>query len=379
LLAACGGASLGGESASKAKGAVKLGLIVPQSGIYKALGEDQANGFKLYVTLNNGKLGGYDAQLAWADEGETAASGQAALDKLIKQEKVLALSGVISSAVMNAIKDTVESSQLPLVGSNASPSTLEGAKYIWRTSYTNEEPGRALGKYVAQKIGTGNTAIVMAANYQAGIDEVKGFRETFEAAGGKIEGDAIMTPFTPTPTTNYGPYLNPLKTSRAKAVFCFYAGGPAADFVKQYREFGLTQDLYGAGFLTEGAGLLKAQGDAAKGVYTALNYSPDLDNAANRKFASEYQKAYNTTPTTYAMASYDAAAVLDKALGLVEGELTSQSLNAAIGKVGQIDSPRGQWAFNQRRTPLQKWYLRQVRMDGSVLTNTVVSELTTLG
>ncbi|HET8662327.1 MAG TPA: ABC transporter substrate-binding protein, partial [Micromonosporaceae bacterium] len=71
--------------------------------------------------------------------------------------------------------------------------------------------------------------------------------------------------------------------------------------------------------------------------------------------------------------------VLDKAVLLAGEDLTPQTLNAALGRVGQIDSPRGTWQFNQNRTPQQKWYLREVKMDGTVLANTLVSELTTLG
>jgi branched-chain amino acid transport system substrate-binding protein len=378
VLSACGGSSLGRKAATVDKGTIKLGLLLPQSGVYKALGDDMINGFRLYVNLNGGKLGGYHADIAVADEGETAESGRGAAEKLLKQEKVFAISGVVSSATMLAIKDTIEATQVPLVGANASPTNLIGPKYIWRTSYVNDEPGIALGKYVAEKLA-GSTCYLIAADYQAGKDEVSGFMKTFGPAGGKVEGAPTYTPFAPKPVDDYGPYLEAIKRSNAKAVFCFYAGGAAATFVKQYKEFGVGIPLFAPGFLTEGSGLLKAQGESARGIWTSMNYSPDLDNAANRTFASEFQKAHTATPSTYAMASYDAAAVFDKALALIEGELTSQSLNAAIGKIGQIDSPRGVWSFNQGRTPLQKWYLRQVRMDGSLMTNSIVSELTTLG
>jgi branched-chain amino acid transport system substrate-binding protein len=374
-LSACSGSSLSSNKPAQDDGPVRLGLVVPQSGVYKTIGDDVTNGFQLYVKLNGGKLGGRQADLVFADEGETADSGKAAADKLLKQDHVVALSGVVNSAVMLAIKDTVETAQVPLVGSNASPTTLQGVKYIWRTSYVNDEPGKALGKFVAERLG-GGSVFLIAANYQAGRDEINGFMGTF---GGKVEGEPLYTPFTPTPTTNFEPYLTQIKNSNAKAVFCFYAGSSAIAFVKQYKEFGLTQELYAPGFLTEGA-VLKAEADAARGVFTSMNYSPDLDNPANRKFASEYQKTYNLVPTTYAMASFDAAAVLDKAIAIAsQGGLTSQTLNAAIGRVGSIDSPRGSWQFNQNRTPLQKWYLRQVRLDGTVLSNGVISELVTLG
>jgi branched-chain amino acid transport system substrate-binding protein len=78
------------------------------------------------------------------------------------------------------------------------------------------------------------------------------------------------------------------------------------------------------------------------------------------------------------MASYDAGAVLTSALQLAGSDLSPQSINAAIGQIGEIDSPRGTWQFNQNRTPLQTWYLRQVRPDGAVLSNVLLSDLATL-
>jgi branched-chain amino acid transport system substrate-binding protein len=163
----------------------------------------------------------------------------------------------------------------------------------------------------------------------------------------------------------------------------FFTGPAAVTFEKQYNDLGIRNSnvpLYAPGFLTEGQAMMKAHGEAARGIYTAMNYSPDLDNTANRRFASEYARLHQNSPTTYAMASYDAAAVLDKALSLVDAELSGETLNAAIGRVGQVSSPRGDWQFNQTRSPLQKWYLRQVRVDGNeVLANTTISELATLG
>src|SRR5436305_391555 len=233
---------------------IRLGLLIPQSGVYKTIGDDLSNGFQMFIKLNGNKLGGRGVDLVFADEGETAESGKAAAAKLLKQDRVTALSGVVNSAVMNAIKDDVEAAQVPLIGSNASPTTLIGVKYIWRTSYVNDEPCRSLGAYVANRVGDGSVYLMCA----------------------------------------------------------------------------------------------------------------------------DYQEVYSLVPTTYAMPSYDAAAVLDKAITIAGAGLTSQTLNAAIGRIGSIDSPRGPWQFNQTRTPLQKWYLRQVRLDGAVLSNGVISELVTL-
>ncbi|MFF4010825.1 ABC transporter substrate-binding protein [Streptomyces sp. NPDC001717] len=372
LATACGGASLGKDDGDKRSGPVKIGLLVPQSGTYKALGDDMKQGFELYVEQHGGKLGGRKVEIVVADEGETADSGKAAAEKLVKQDRVLAVSGVVSSATINGVKDLFESSKVPLVGSNASPTTLTGTTYVWRTSYVNDEPGKALGKHVADKAG--GPVFLIAAGYQAGKDEVEGFKSTFLPAGGKIAGEEVYTPFPG--TKNFQPYLAQIERSGAKAVFCFYAGGAAVDFVKQYRDFGLAGKipLYAPGFLTEG-GVLKGQGEAADGILTALNYSADLDNAANKQFAPAYTSAYGATPTTYAMASWDAAQVLDRAIEAAGDTVTSETVNAAIRGVGDIDSPRGTWRFNTGGTPVQPWYLREVRQG----TNTVDSELVRLG
>ncbi|MFS8478419.1 MAG: ABC transporter substrate-binding protein [Micromonosporaceae bacterium] len=375
-LAACSGSSLSGDSGTGSSGGpVKIGMLAPQSGVYKVIGDDMINGFNLYLELHDNKLGGREVDLVIADEGETADSGRTGAEKLLKQDKVLAMTGVVSSAVMGAIVDLVETEQVPLVGSNASPTTLQGATYIWRTSYVNDEPGKALGAYLGRTLK--GTVYCIAADYQAGKDEVNGLLSTLPKE--KLHSDPVYTPFAPNPTTNFQPYLTAIKQSSAEAVFCFYAGSSAVDFVKQYKQFGVNKPLYAPGFLTEGK-VIESQGDAALGIFTSLNYAPDLDNPTNRTFASEYQKRAGWgIPTTYAMASYDAAAVLDKAIAIAGDDLSPQSVNAAISKIGQIDSPRGSWQFNQNRTPLQKWYLREVRRDGAVLSNVLVSELTTLG
>lgn len=374
-LTACSGGTLGGSSEDSADGPIRIGLLVPQSGVYKSLGDDMKAGFELYVKEKGNKLGGRDVQVVLADEGETADSGKAAADKLVKQDKVQVVTGVVNSAVMNGTVDLFETSGIPLVGSNASPTTLTGKTFVWRTSYVNDEPGKALGGYVAKQ--NKGPVYLLAADYQAGKDEVSGFKETFGTAGGKVAGEV----YTPFPTTkNFQPFLAGLQKSGASQVFTFYAGGAAVDFVKQFDQFGLTGKVthYSAGFLTEG-GVLKAQAGTAKGTLTAMNYSADLDNATNRKFVDGYKAATGRMPTTYAMASYDAAQVIDKAIAGAGDNPTSAAINDAIKKIGEIDSPRGAWSFNDNGTPKQMWYLREVKDQGGTLANVVVTELGVLG
>lgn len=372
-LGACGGGALGGGGDDD-EGPVKIGLLVPQSGVYTSLGDDMKAGFEVYLEQHDNQLGGQDVTVVLADEGETADSGRAAAERLVQQDEVHVVTGVVNSAVMNGVVDLFEGEQIPLVGSNASPTTLNDAEYIWRTSYVNDEPGEALGEYVANTAE--GSVYFLAADYQAGLDEVTGFKSTFEPAGGEIAGE-VYTPFPS--TTNFQPFLANARSSGAEAMFTFYAGGAAVEFVKQYEQFGLKDEIthYSAGFLTEG-GVLDGQGESALGTFTAMNYNHDLDNELNAQFVADYEEKTGRKPTTYAMASYDAARVLDLAIAEAGGA-DPEAINEAIGGLGEIESPRGTWQFNDNGTPIQTWFLREVQEVDGALTNVVIEELGELG
>ncbi|WP_319459241.1 ABC transporter substrate-binding protein [Micromonospora sp. RTP1Z1] len=381
LAAGCGSDS---DSASAGPGSpIKIGLIAPGIGANKAIGDEITNGFHLFLKLNGERLGGHPVTLVTAEEGENATSGQAAVDRLLK-EGVLALTGVVSSAVMLGIRDKVEQARVPLIGSNASPTSLQSVVYIWRTSYVLDEPGRALGKYLHEKLPPTSRVAVIAPDSPGSRDVIDGFRKAYEVNGRRLAGEPILTDDKANP--GKGEYVDAIRRalgSRPDVIFCHYAGKAAVRFVKQLYDEGYRGPIYAPGFLTEGSVLGELENESKSiekyGIETALNYSADLNNTANRVFASAYRKTYFASPTTYAMASYDAAQVLDKALRLVGGTPTSQQVNLALGKIGQIDSPRGPWQFNQPRTPQQTWYLRRVQYDGQLLSNVVVNELATLG
>ncbi|SBT53115.1 ABC transporter substrate-binding protein [Micromonospora narathiwatensis] len=395
LLAALGTTGLAAGCASGSQGTdrpgspIKIGLIVPGSGPNKTVGDDIANGFRLFLSLNDQQLGGHPVTLLTAEEGDSAKTGLVAVDRLVK-EGVLALTGVASSAVLFGIRDAVEQARVPLIASNASTISLQSVVYIWRTAYVLNEPGQALGQYLREKLDAKSKIAVFAPQDTSSQDVIKGLRRGYEQDGRRIKDqDLIYTPNLPNPSKGvYAASIHKALLRKPDAVFCHYAGTAAVTFIKQLYSEGYRGPIYAPGFLTEGTVLSQLDDDEGGelrtligryGIETVLNYSADLNNSANRVFASAYRKTHNATPTTYAMASYDAAQVLDKAIRLAGGEPNAQQVNLALGKVGQMDSPRGAWQFNQPRTPQQKWYLRRVQRDGRMLSNVVISELATLG
>jgi branched-chain amino acid transport system substrate-binding protein len=372
LVAGCG-SSLEEQQQGTGNGPVKVGLLVPKSGVYAPLGRDMENGFRMYLDASGGKLGGRTVEMVVADEGGGPETGVPAAQKLVQQDRVTTLVGIVNSAVALGVRDLVTDARIPLIVANAGANAITGEQrsdYVWRTSFANGEVAAALGAYVAGQV-KGGKVFLAAPDYTAGKEATAGFQEAFEAAGGSVAGTEL-TPFGT--TTNFQPYLARIQRSGAKAVYCFYAGAEAVAFVKQYQQFGLASKipLYCSGFVTEG-GVLKAQGDAALGIQGSLHYSDQLDNPTNQRFVADYTSKYGDAPTVYAVQAYDAAAVLDQALAKGTG---GDAIVEGLKGIGEIDSPRGPWRFDDGHGPDQIYYLRTTEEQGGRIVNAVVRPLT---
>ena len=381
LLGAMGAAgalaALPGCKPSKKSGGerIKIGVVVPQSGVYATVGNEMKRAWDLWLERHGGKLGKLEVTTVVADEGETQTTGVPAVQKLIQNDQVDALVGVISSAIALGVKDMVAEAKKLLIIANAGAGKITGAAkspYIWRTSFTNAQIAAAMGKHLAGQASAGPVYLIAPA-YAAGDEVIAGFKTAFEAGGGKIAGEAKPA-FGK--TQDYQPFLTGIQSSGAKATFCFFAGAEAVTFVKQYAQFGLPAKipLYGSGFLTEGSAVLAAQGDAAVGIQTTLHYSSELDNPANKDFVAAWKAKFNDTPAVYAVQMWDAASVLNRALATATA-LDGDSLSKAMASVGTIDdSPRGPWSFDGQ-SPKQKLYLRKVEKRDTGLVNTVIADL----
>ncbi|MBI4270396.1 MAG: ABC transporter substrate-binding protein, partial [Candidatus Rokubacteria bacterium] len=178
-------------------------------------------------------------------------------------------------------------------------------------------------------------------------------------------GKVIAEDYPKLGETDYAPYLTKIKQSGAKAVFAFFSGSDAVNFVKQYDQFGLkgAVKLTGAGFLTE-PDVLPAQGKSALGVLTGHFYTPVLDNPVNKRFVKDFKAKYgNKTPDGFACQGYDTAEVILRALKAVNGNTQDKDkLVAAIAKV-EFDSPRGRFRFDPKtQNVIQPFiYVREVR------------------
>ena len=346
---------------------VTIGLVAPAVGPFAKIGDDIQKGFKLYLDNNHGLIGPHKVELKVVEEGATVESAVAAVKGLLGQG-VLAIAGVANPAALPAVAAAVQEAKIPMVSVNAAPNTLTNALFVWRVSYVEGEAGRALAQYAKAE---GIRGYLLYEDSASGRAEAEAFRNGFVDIGGQIVGEGAGA-------SGFAARLAAAKAANANSVFACYSGADAAALLDAYKSSGLTAKLLGTGSLTETIDLTKI-GPLPAHVYTSLYYAADLDNEPNRRFVSSYHKTHGVSPSGYAMAAYDGASVIDKALVLMDGQPTGSGLNQAFSLLGQIDSPRGTWTFNINRSPQQKWYLRKLHLDGMVPANLLDTDLTVLG
>jgi branched-chain amino acid transport system substrate-binding protein len=346
---------------------ISIGLVAPTVGPFAKIGDDIQKGFTLYLNNNDGLLGRHTVSLKVADEGATVESAAAAVKGLL-DAGVVAVAGVANPAALPVLAGSMQEAKIPLVSVNAAPSTLTNALFVWRVSYVEGEAGRALSQYARAE---GTRAYLLYEDSASGRAEADAFRGAFVDLGGTIVGESAGN-------ANFAARLNTIRSSNVNSIFAMQSGADAMALLDAYRAANVPTKLLGTGSLTETIDLSKL-GALPDRVYTSMNYAADLDNEPNRRFVSGYHKLYGIQPSGYAMAAYDSASVLDKALRLVDGAPTAGALNQAFSLLGQIESPRGTWTFNINRSPQQKWYLRKLHLDGMVPANGLDTDLTVLG
>jgi branched-chain amino acid transport system substrate-binding protein len=336
---------------------LKVGLMLPASGTYAALGTAIENGFKLYVAEHGGKLAGRQIEFAQVDDESDPAKATDNVNKLIKRDNVDVLVGSVHSGVAMAMAKVAKDTGTPLIVPNAGAAAVTGsmcAPNIFRSSFSNWQPGYAMGEVVALK-GYKNV-VTITWKYAAGDESVRGFKEAFEKAGGKVVKELSL----PFPDVEFQALLTEIAAAKPDAVYTFFAGGGAVKFVKDYAAAGLktSTPLYGAGFLTDGT--LEAQGADADGLLTTLHYADGLGTPRDNAFRLAYAKAYKIQPDVYAVQGYDAAQMLAAGLTAVKGDLSKKAEFDAAIENAKIDSPRGAFTLSKSHNPVQDIYLRKV-------------------
>ena len=346
---------------------LKIGMLVTLSGPPAALGQQIVDGFQLALDEKNGMLGGQQVELIVEDDELKPDIALLKATSLVEKDEVDFVVGTVFSNMLQAIFKPVVESETFLISPNAGPSTFAGKNcnpHFFVTSYQNNQNAEVSGM-VANEQGFENV-FVLAPNYQAGRDNVEGFKQTFN-------GTVTDEVFTPLGHQDFSAELARMSTSGADAVFTFMPGGMGVRLVNQFAEAGLSDSMKFMSVFTTDETTLPGQKDAAVGFLAAGNWAPDMVNDANTAFVSAFEAKYGYVPGGYAMQAYDTANLIDSAVAATGGSMEDQDAVRAALKAADFTSVRGDFAFNGNHYPVQDFHALTVvkRDDGAYHTSFV--------
>ena len=346
-----------------AQDSVKIGFVTTITTPAGVIGQDMVDAVNLAMEHIGGKMGGKDVELIVKDDQFKPDIGKQVTEELIKQDDVHFVTGYIWSHVLLASAKSVLDSGKFLISSNAGPSQLAGKQChenFFSTSWQNDQTPMAMGEVLNQR-GV-KSLYIIAPNYAAGKNMVTGVERTFK---GSVAGkDMTKWP----DQIDFSAELAKARAANPDGIFIFFPGKHGGAFVKQYQQAGLNGSipLYTV-FTVDSISLPRLQEGNIEGVLGSFNtmfWSPDMDNAQNKKFVADFKAKHGRYPSHYAAQSYDLIFLIKSAVEAVNGDVNNIGAVRRALASANYDSVRGKYTYGNNHFPVQNFYLREVVKDG---------------
>lgn len=351
---------------SQNKPPVKVGFMSPLVGVWSQNGMDMDKGFKLAMEEANYKAGGRQVTVFTEDTEGKPEVGTNKVRKLIENDKVDVLGGVINAAVGLAIREQVVNAKVPIVFGVAGAYELTNklkSPYIFRASWANGQQELPGGWYAYNKMNM-KRMIVLAPDFVAGHEKAEAFMKTFRAAGGQV----VEEIYPPVSTNDFGPYLTRIqaKAKQADGMWVFFVGSGAIRFIQQYDEYGLKKALpiFTLGDTVDDS-YLPSLKETAVGIKNYCQYADTLKTPENEKFVKAYMVKYKQHPSMYSEQGYIVAKVILMGLEAVKGNVENKEAFMTAMRKEQFNAPRGPFSFDASQNAVFPVYLRDVqKVDG---------------
>jgi branched-chain amino acid transport system substrate-binding protein len=358
LLAGAAATAMAFSPAALAQQKIKIGFITTLSGPAGVIGKHMKDSVDLAIEHLGGRMGGVPVEVIYGDDQFKPDVGVQVAEEMLKKHQVDIMSGIIWSNVMMAVVPVVTGAGKVMVGTNAGASPLAGKdcnEAYFSTSWNNDQSPEAMGKFL-QEQGV-KDLYVLAPNYQAGKDMVAGLKRYYK-------NNIVEEIYTKPGQQDYQAEITQLRSKNPKAVFAFYPGGMGIQFVRQYVQAGLRDQIPLYSVFTVDETTLPALKESAIGQYEARFWSPDMDVPASKKYVADFEKKFGYTPSFYGAQSYDGIMLIDSAVRANKGSLKDRKAVIAAMRKADYPSIRGPFKFNNNHHPIQDFFLLQAVKGG---------------
>lgn len=297
----------------KAGGTIKVGVYGSLTGTTATFGESTKNGVTLATDELNaaGGIGGKKIELRIEDDQSKAEEAATAVQKLIAQDRVVALIGEVASSRSLAAAPIAQQNGVPMISpSSTNPEVTKKGNFIFRTCFIDPFQGTVMARFAAQNLGMKRVAILKDVKNDYSVGLAQFFTEEFkDRLGGSITGERAYNEGD----SDFRSQLTALKANNPEAIFVPGYYTEVGLIARQARELGITVPLLGGdGWVSDK--LLEIGGEALNGSYYSNHFANDQPDSALQGFMTRYKERFGGQPDAIAGLAYDATRLLFDAL-----------------------------------------------------------------
>jgi len=333
---------------------VKIGVSAPLTGDIAALGQSTRNAVLLAQEEINAKggitVGGKKQKVTFIIEDDENKPEAAAtvFQKLINQDKVVAIIGSQSSKCSNAGAPIAEAAGVPQISPwSTNPNVTTGKQYVFRACFIDPFQGKVVAGFARDNLKAAKAAVLydVASDYNKGIAEV--FKAEFAKKGGQIVGFETYN----TNDKDFSAQLSKIKGAAPDIVFLPNYFNDVPLQVQQARKLGMNCKFIGSDGW-DNQELIKMGGKDMEGTYFTNHYSPDVDRPASKAFIAKYSKKFNSQVDAAAALTYDSVYLLVNAIEKA-GSLDPKAIREAIASTKNFEGATGAITYNGTGDPIK--------------------------
>jgi branched-chain amino acid transport system substrate-binding protein len=274
--------------------------------------------------------------------------------KMVYDDKVWAMFGSISGDTTHIALRVTLKAETPLINSASTDPTIPETGIPWYFTDLQDDrvQGYTLARHIYTELGLKRVAILRV-NDRYGRFGVLKFRDASRRLGHPV---VIEQKFMPG-DTDFRRQLRVIQDSRVDAIVLWTDIGPTAEILKQMRELGMKQRVFGS-HRTIGDELVKLAGPAAEGFEAVFPYDPTSRNQKWIDFNQRFEARFHEKPDQFASLAYDAIEILLKAI--CQAGLNRGRIRDALTGLTSYDAVTGKMMFDPNCKNISPMYLASV-------------------
>lgn len=355
---------------------IKIGHIADLTGTEALTGQEAKTALEFAVKHLGNSIAGRPVEIVLSDGMSATDTAVDAAVRMVENDGVCAIIGPNQVGQKSGVSEYMAEAEVPLIFYNGSPYYLF-MKNPWLIGAGGANPQmNVIADYAYNELGYRRVNVLTMDNtgFITFADE---FEKLFTALGGEI----VDRKYVPFGTSDWSVYFASMQD--ADAIMAWATASNATGLWNDWYNTGMYKSQPMVGIMQSAFteyyimnALDKsdhAVTEAALGTYAPAAYVPDIDTPENKAFVEAWTEEFGTPPAGNLSGQiYQAYLLLKTAIESIEGEITNESLLAAL-KSADIYGPAGHLYFDGSGAANKDIYIaRSVQLeDGTYSQETV--------